>query len=55
MKTKQPVDFMVFGAITCDGDVISPFIFPHGFYVKCLENIILPWIKRVAGGKHYVW
>ena len=30
MKTKYPVHIMVFGAVTCDGNITRPFIFLHG-------------------------
>ena len=44
-----------------DGDVISPFIFYHGFklnieaYIKSLEKVVLPWIERAAAGIIYIW
>ena len=34
MKTKHPVYMMVFGMVTSNGDVIPPFIFPHGFRLQ---------------------
>lgn len=43
IKIKHPVNIIVFGLINCDGDVILPFIFLHGFtlhtevYIKYLE------------------
>ena len=54
MKTKHPVHIMVFGVVSCDGDVMPPFIFLHGLnlnieaYIKCLQKIVLLWIERVA-------
>ena len=59
MKTKHPVHFMVFGKVTGDSDVMPPFIFPHGLklnmeaYTKCMEKVVLPWIKRMAAGRSY--
>ena len=38
---------MVFGVVTSDGDVMPPFIFPHGLRlnmeanIKCLEELVL--------------
>ena len=48
MKSKHPVHIMVFGLVTSDGDIMPPFIFPHGLrfnteaYIKCLEKVVLP-------------
>ena len=50
--TKHPVNIMVFGMVTSNGDVMPPFFFAHGLrlnteaYIKCLEEVVLPWIKR---------
>ena len=61
MKTKHPVHIMVFGVVSSDGDIMPPFIFPHGLklnteaYIKCLEKVVLPWIVEVATGRPYVW
>ena len=41
---------MVFGVVTNNGDVMLPFIFPHGdthnteAYIKYLEEVVLSWI-----------
>ena len=46
MKVKSLADNMVFGMVTSDGDVIPPFIYPHGLrlnkeaYIKCLEGVV---------------
>ena len=61
MKTKYSVHIMVFGVVTSDSDVMLTFIFPHGLrhntkaYIKCLEEVQLPWIDSVATGRSYIW
>ena len=48
IKTKNPVHIMVFRMVASDGDVMSPFIFPHSLrlnteaYIKCLEYVVWP-------------
>ena len=43
MKTKDPLNIMVFKMIIRDGDIMPLFIFPHGLrlnteaYIKCLK------------------
>ena len=32
MKTKHPIHIMVFEVVTSDGDIMPPFIFPHGLH-----------------------
>ena len=60
MKTKHSVHIMVFGVVISDGDFMRLFIFPYGLrihmevYIKCLEKIMLPCIKRVSIGRSYV-
>ena len=42
MKTKHPV-YIMFGVVINNGNIMPPFIFPHGLrpdieaYIKCLE------------------
>ena len=59
MKTKHLVKIMEFGVITHDGEIMTPFIFPHGLnteaHIKCREEVVMLWIKRVADGRPYVW
>ncbi|XP_052832535.1 uncharacterized protein LOC128250757 [Octopus bimaculoides] len=67
IKIKHPLNIMkeIFTSasiyITSDGDVMLPFIFPHGLrinmeaYIKCLEEVVLSWVKRVAVRRPYVW
>ena len=60
MKSKNPV-YMVFEVVTCNGDVMPPFILPPGLRfnteakIKFLVEVVLPWIERIAAGKLYVW
>ena len=52
---------MVSGVVTSDNDFIPLFILPHGqtlntkAYIKCPEELVLTWIKKVASGRLYVW
>ena len=45
--------------LTCNSD-IPTFIFPQGLrinmetYIKCLEEVVLPWIKRMTAGRLYI-
>ena len=54
------MNIIVFGVVTSDGNIIPPFIFLHGprlnpkASIKCLEEVVLPWIIRVTTGKSYV-
>ena len=47
--------------VTSDGDVIPLSVFPDGFRlnteanIKCLEEVVLFWIERVANRRPYVW
>ena len=58
MKTKHPVHIRVFGMVTSNGNVMPPFIFPHGLnmgaYIKSLGEVV-PWMKRVAAGRSCIW
>ena len=59
MKTKHPVHIMVFGVFTSDGDM--SLIFPHGLTlnkkadIKCLEEVALAWVERVAAERPNIW
>ena len=61
MKTKHPFHSMVFGAITSGDDIMPPFIFPHNHglniedNIKCLEEVELLWIERMAAWRSYIW
>ena len=57
MKTKRPVNIMLFGVITRDGAMLQ-----FNFLQTHHENVYQKhgggsdcWIERVATGKHYVW
>ena len=39
MKTKHSVHIMMFGWLLYDGDIIPPFIFPHGLRLNTETNI----------------
>ena len=60
MKTKHPVQIMVFGVITSNDDTVPPFIFPHDLtlnmkvYIKCQEEVVLFWIEKVAAERLYL-
>ena len=52
---------MVFGVISSEGHVMPPHIFKAGLkvntevYLKVMETKVLPWIKKVAGDRPWVW
>ena len=39
MKTKHPVEIMVFRVVTCVDDVVFPFIFPHWLRLEGLHKM----------------
>ena len=57
MKSRHPIHMVV----TNHGDIMLSFIIPHGLrlnmevYIKWLEEIVLPWIKRVTAERSYIW
>ena len=57
MKTRHGVH--MFWVITSNGNIIPPFIFPPmasnstEAYIKCLKELYLPRIKKVAVGRPY--
>lgn len=61
IKTKHPVDINIFEMSISDGGVIPLFIFPQVFklntkaYMKCLDEVMLHYVKRVADGRLDVW
>ena len=61
MQTKFPATVMVLGVVSSDGDVMPPHNIPQGLrinsdvYTEMLESVVLPWIKKVAKGRPYVW
>ena len=59
---KFPVTSMVFGVISCEGDVMPPHFFSENVklntdgYIHVLSEVVKPWINHVvAAGRPYVW
>ena len=52
MKSKYPVQIMMFGVVTSNSDVMPPIIFPHGLTlntevcIKYLEKLVITRIER---------
>ena len=61
MKTNHLVHIMVFEVVISISDIIPPFTFPHRLrlhmeaYFKCLEEVELTWIEKMAAERPYVW
>ncbi len=61
MQTKFPATVMVFGVISSEGHVMPPHIFETGLkvntdiYLSVMEDVVLPWIKTIAGDRPWVW
>ena len=61
MQTKSSQTVMVFGCVSCEGDVMPPHFFREGHrfnsdaYVELLITVVKPWITKVANGRPYVW
>ena len=61
MQTKFSKIAMVFGCVSCEGDVMRPNFFRVGLelnsdaYVELLITVVKPWITRVANDRPYVW
>ena len=61
MKTKFPQTVMVFEVISSEGDVMPPHIFDVGLkvntevYLQVMNDVVLPWIRNVAGDRPWVW
>ena len=59
MKTKHSVYIMLIGVGTGNHDM-PPFFSPNGLklhteaYIKCLGEVVLHWLKRLATGRCYV-
>ena len=60
MKTKHPVQIMMFGVVISNSNIIPPLIFQHSHrlnmeaLIKCLEEVELLWIKEVAAERPYI-
>ena len=54
MHTKFSQTVMVFGCVSCEGDVMPPYFFRQGLrlysdaYVELLITVVEPWITRVG-------
>ena len=52
---------MVVGMFTSNGVVKPPFIFSDDIELnmednnKCLEEVVMIWVERVATGRLYIW
>ena len=61
MQTKYSQNMMVFGCVTCVGDVMPPHFFREGpmlsldDFVELLVTILKPRITRVSKCRPYVW
>lgn len=61
MCVKFPVNVMVLGVVSSEGDVMLPHIFDKGSklnseaYIEVLKNVVKPWMDEVAGGRPYVF
>ena len=61
MQTKSSQTVMVFGCMSCEGDVMPPHLFREGLrlnsdaYVELLITVVKPWITKVANDRPYVW
>ena len=57
----QWVHIMVFVVVTSNGDIMHLFIFLYcltlytEFCIKCLEEVVLFWIERLAARRSYVY
>ncbi len=60
-RTKNPAAVMVLGVISSKGDVTPPHFFSVGpkinqkVYLKVLEEVVVPWMKRVAGCRKFTF
>lgn len=61
MKTKFPATVMVLSVISNEGDIMSPHFFQQGLrvtadvYLEVLRNSVIPWMKKVANGRHFIF
>ena len=61
MTVKFPVNVMVLGVVSSEGDVMPPHMFEKGLkvntdvYLDVMQNIVKPWMDRVANGRDYVF
>ena len=61
IQTKIFQTVMVFGCVSCEGDVMPPHFFREVLrlnsdaYMELLITVVKPRITRVANGRPYVW
>ena len=61
MQIKFSQTVMVFGCVSCQGDVMALHFFREGLrlnsdaYAEMLITVVKPWITRVVNGRPYVW
>ena len=61
MSTKFLTNVMVLGIVCSEGDVMTPYFFDQGLkitaevYLKILQDVIVPWMKKVAAGRHFIF
>ena len=61
MTSKNPASVMVLGVISSDGHVMPPHFFSAGLkinqhvYKQVLEDVVVPWMKSVAGDRPFTF
>ena len=61
MKTKFLATVMVFGMVSSEDHIITPYIFEFGLkvntkvYLDVLKSVVIPWCNQVTGGRPWVW
>lgn len=61
VKIKFPINIMVLGVISSEGDIMPPYFFEKGLrvnsdeYIKVLRDVVVPWMNQVASGRPYVF
>ena len=61
MKTKFPATVMVFGVVSSEGHILSPYIFEVALkvntkvYLDVLKSVVISWCNQVAGCRPWVW
>lgn len=61
MKTKFTATVMVLGVVSNEGDIMDPYFFSQGLkinadvYLEVLRDVVVPWMKKVANGRHFIY
>jgi AraC-like DNA-binding protein len=61
MSTKFPAHIMVLGVVSSEGHVMPPHFFEKGLkvtadvYIDVLERVVVPWMRAVANGRHFIF